>query len=78
MPKPKKRPGEVKGFKRSCPNCDDSDRVIVRCFKCLRFCCSQCSVTGFCLDCHVENTVVTERSLYYEDKYSDKVVFDDI
>lgn len=61
-----------KKFVHTCRRCQAKEKVIKRCHKCLMFCCSECSVMGFCLDCHVQNVQSDEKYLYFKDKYSNK------
>jgi hypothetical protein len=59
-----------KKFVHTCKRCHAKEKVIRRCHKCLRFCCSECSVRGFCLDCHIEVVATDEKYIYFNDKYS--------
>lgn len=55
-------------FKRKCPSCCQSDKVIERCLHCYKLCCNVCSINGICIDCYVKlDLPMIER--YYKEKY---------
>jgi len=60
-------------FKHACPNCTAKSKVVKKCKDCLRYCCSECSISILCVDCYVRvdrNKIIHE---YNKDKYKRNV-----
>ena len=56
-------------FRRFCPNCKSSNKIIKKCSRCLKYICCNCSIDGICIDCYVEIKRVEELKFYNEDTY---------
>lgn len=53
-----------------CYKCDNKKEKLVleKCKHCFEWCCSYCSINGFCIDCYVELRVKHEMRVYFQDK----------
>lgn len=62
-----------KKFKRKCPSCGTADKVIIKCKKCLKYCCNKCSIDIICLDCYSDINKINEIEIYFEEKSGVKI-----
>jgi len=64
-----KNKNNFKKFKYDCPSCRAKDKVVMKCRKCLKYCCNECSVDITCLDCYTIFVETREIEAYFTDKY---------
>ena len=64
-------------FKHACPNCKVQDKLVVKCLRCLKYICIECSINDLCIDCHVDYSAhinPNEIDVYFADKYSEGII----
>ena len=61
-------------FKHICPNCKAKDKIVIKCKKCWKYTCSECTTQELCKDCYIIMNDIKEVNRYFIDKEKESTV----